>query len=159
MASSSSRNVAQANLPANLTVAEETFSIARGAEPVEADGVPSATDILSLPGGPTIDFTVNEGENQVNEAPLMGEVGIGQLREHWGIPRFADISLARRKERVHIDRRGYCIFYAYPFRLGFRNPLPMLVVDFCCYYRVCPRQLVPSLYKLFTMLINYAELA
>lgn len=80
-------------------------------------------DILSLPGGPATDFDDDGGEDQVNEAPLMGEVGIAQLREQWDIPRYADIVLAGSGERVHVDHQGYCVFYAYPFKLGFRLPL------------------------------------
>lgn len=51
------------------------------------------------------------------------------------------------------------MFYVYPFLVGYIFPLPLLVVDFCRYYEVCPTQLSPYLYKLFLMFIKYAELA
>lgn len=145
--------------PVTLPVFDGSSTVARAIKSAEIDGVLSVADILSLPRGPRTDFTTIEGEDQVNEAPLIGEVGISQLREQWDIPRSADIILARSEERVHIDHPGYCVFYAYPFRLGFRIPLPSLVVDFCRYYEVFPSQLVPSFYKLFAMLAKHAELA
>lgn len=86
----------------------------------------------------------------------MGEVGLAQLREQCGIPRFADIVLARSDDRVHLSRRGYCVFYAYHFRHGFRIPLPLLVVDFLPLLQGVPWSGHPLL---LAMLIKYAELA
>lgn len=63
------------------------------------------------------------------------------------------------KDIVHLHRPGYCAFYVYPFVIGYMLPLPSLVVDFCHYYGVCPTQLSLYAYKLFFMLIKYAELA
>lgn len=155
MESSSHSDIA----PVVSVVAEDPSTVVRTTYSTNIDRPSSVIDILSMPGGPTIDFSDPEGEDQVDEAPLMGEVGIAQLKDQCDIPHFADIVLARSGDKVHVDCRGYCIFYAYPFKIGFRLSLPMLVVDFCRYYRVCPVHLVPSCYELLAMLIKYAKFA
>lgn len=87
----------------------------------------------------------------------MGEVEIAQMGGQWGIPWYVDIAPARREDRVQIDCRGYCSFYAYPFLVGYTLPLPMLVVDFYRYYEVCPAHIFPYLYKLFFYVYQVCE--
>lgn len=107
-------------------------------KPIESEDVPSEEEILSRPGRAVIDCGVDSSEEQMDIPPPIGDVGIADLRERWVIPNYVEMVPAGRDDRVQIDRLGFCMFYAYPFLVGYTLPLPMLVVDFCRYYKVCP---------------------
>ncbi|XP_009799367.1 uncharacterized protein [Nicotiana sylvestris] len=89
----------------------------------------------------------------------MREEDIAELKARWGIPGYVDMRPTIGNDIVHFDRPGYCVFYAYPFLIGYTLPLSLLVVDFCRFYEVCPTQLSSYLYKLFLMLLKFERLA
>lgn len=62
-------------------------------------------------------------------------------------------------DEVHTHRPGYYALYAYPFTFGYSFLLPLLVEDFCRFYRVYPAQLAPFVYKVIKILLKFFELA
>ncbi|XP_070021134.1 uncharacterized protein [Nicotiana sylvestris] len=155
MAGDSSRD----NLPAANPTPENVSQITGGADVVEDEEVPSVIEILARLVREPTDFNTPAGVEPEPVHSVMRERDIVELKERWGIPGYVDMRPAVGKDIVHFDCPGYCVFYAYPFIVGYTLPLPLLVVDFCRFYEVCPAQLSPYLYKIFLMLLKYAELA
>nr|XP_033515477.1 uncharacterized protein LOC117279952 [Nicotiana tomentosiformis] len=105
------------------------------------------TDVSKLP----------EDDREAVESE-MGTVSLSNFRVKFKIPVHIDLVPAGR-DVVQIHRPGYCMFYTYPFYVGYSFPILPLVEKFCRYYGVFPAQLSPYIYKLILMLTKYAELA
>lgn len=41
-------------------------------------------------------------------------------------------------DHVDVHRPGYCIFYEYPFVIGYGLPIFLLAEELCRFYNVCP---------------------
>lgn len=87
------------NLPVAPPAAENPAPAAGDAEPVECEDVPSMEEILSRPGRAVVDFGADGSEEQVDIPPFIGEVGIADLRERWGIPNYVEMVPAGRDDR------------------------------------------------------------
>lgn len=91
MAGSPSQNVLSVNFSVSFPFDEGPSPVMGSAGPAKIDEAPSIDEILSLPGGLMIDFSDDDGEDQVDEAPsvgkswdgpTMGTVGNSQLCRH-----------------------------------------------------------------------------
>lgn len=82
---------------------------------------------------------------------------LADFKDKYVLPNQVELVPANNDEVY--DRPGYCALYAYPFTIGYSFPLPPLVEEFYRFYRVCPAQLAPFVYKVIKMLSKFAELA
>lgn len=129
-----------------------------GVDTVEDEEVPSVIEILPRLGREATNFNVRTGVEPEPVPSIIRERDIAKLKERWGIPNYIDMRPAVGNDIVHFDHPRYCMLYAYPILIGYTLPIPMLVVEFCHFYEVCPAQPLPYLYKLFVMLLKYAKL-
>lgn len=77
---------------------------------------------------------------------------LAKFKVKYSLPNHVELIPANNDE-VYAHRPGYYAFYAYSF------PLLSLVEEFCCYYKDCPTQLAPYVYKVIKKQSEFTDLA
>lgn len=104
---------------------------------MEDEGFPTVDEVVPRPGKARTDLKSPAEDEFEPVISTMDAATLTMFKTKWRIPDHIELVPAGR-DIVHIHRPGYCVFYAYPFVIGYMLPLPSLVVDFCHFYEVCP---------------------
>lgn len=118
---------------------------------VEVKALPSMDEII--PSNPDAKWDFNrlpEAVVEVFRSSLMAKC-LAEFKAKYDILNQVE-HVPTNEDEVHTHPPWYCALFTYPFTIGYSFPHLSLVEEFFHFYRVCPAQLAPFVYKVIKIL-------